>query len=121
MLNGLLNEVKSLQEKVDIKLLAHLSFAFKSSLHLFPLFAASHPSAYLIGPEEDKCEDVEIGKVNLFVSVLEEFLCYVQFEGHQHEFSHEYHEPQYSTDQSTHIREKPVYFSERSFVSVFNA
>ena len=120
MLDSLLNEVESLQEEVDVKLLAHLSFAVQPPLHLFPLFAAPHPRTYLVYPEENKCEDVEIGKVNLFISVLEEFLCDVQFEGHQNKFPHEYHEPQYSPYQSTHVREKPVYFSERSFVCIFN-
>ena len=75
MLDSLLDEVESLQEEVDVKLLAHLSFAVQPPLHLFPLFAASHPRTYLVYPEENKCEDVEIGKVNLFISVLEKLRC----------------------------------------------
>ena len=117
MLDSLLDEVESLQEEVDVKLLAHLSFAVQPPLHLFPLFAASHPRTYLVYPEENKCEDVEIGKVNLFISVLEKLRCDVQLEGHQHELIHEYHEPQCSPYQSTHVCEPPVYFSERSFIS----
>ena len=116
MLDGLLHKVEPLQEEVDVKLLAHLGFAVQPPLHLFPLFEAPYPGTYFVDPEKDEGEDVEVGKIDLFIPVLKELRCDVQLEGHQHEFIHEYHEPQCSPDQSTHIREPPVYFSERSFV-----
>ena len=116
MIDGLLHEVEPFQEEVDVKLLAHLGFAVQPPLHLFPLFEAPYPGAYFVHPEEDEGEYVEVGKVDLFVPVLEKLRCDVQFEGHQHKLIHEYHEPHRSSDQSTHIREPPVYFSERSFI-----